>query len=239
MPRFDQRRPAGLAAFLLPLVLAACQDPELEPAATAPVVTPLPQLTIAVTPSEIRVGETAQIRWTAQDASSCLAANAWSGTRAAAGAETVTPAAVGTYEYRMGCSGAGGSIERSALLQVFPLPPPPPVEPGDDVALVLAANPTEIPLGLKVLLSWSAIHAEACTASGAWTGARAVSGELLLQPESTGSFSYTLQCNGAGAPAVATVTVTVTAAPPPAEDFAAAQAEFQRLRNLEQSLSTP
>jgi hypothetical protein len=93
---------------------------------------------------------------------------------------------------------------------------PPPVP-----TITLSANPTSVNSGASSSLSWSSTNAGACTASGAWSGTRNISGS-----ESTGSLSatssYTLTCTGSGGSTYRTVTVTVNAPPPPPSSTPAA-----------------
>lgn len=73
----------------------------------------------------------------------------------------------------------------------------------------LSANPATVDAGSSSTLSWSSTNATSCTASGAWSGSRAVSGS-----ESTGALdatsTYTLTCDGAGGSAGQSVSVTVS-----------------------------
>jgi hypothetical protein len=63
-------------------------------------------------------------------------------------------------------------------------------------------------------LTWTSSNATSCTASGAWSGTKAVSGSA-----STGALSststYTLTCTGTGGSASQSATVSVTASTPP------------------------
>ena len=80
-------------------------------------------------------------------------------------------------------------------------PPPAPTA-------TLTVSPTSITSGGTATLTWSSANVSSCTASGAWTGARATSGS-----EQTGALTatstFTLTCGSA----VATATVDVTAPP--------------------------
>jgi len=84
-------------------------------------------------------------------------------------------------------------------------PPPPTVS--------LAANPASVASGGSSTLTWSSSDASSCTASGAWSGAKGISGN-----EATGaltvSSTFVLACNGAGGTASASATVTQTGVPP-------------------------
>jgi hypothetical protein len=72
----------------------------------------------------------------------------------------------------------------------------------------LTANPTSITSGSSSTLSWSSTNAISCTASGAWTGSKATSGSLSVNP--TSNSTYNLSCTGTGGTANASATVTVT-----------------------------
>ncbi len=222
----------SLGAWLaLGLAAAACTDQ----AATLP---PAPEpetrsltLSLSVTPALIRAGESAEIQWSAPQATQCTAQGDWLGARAQSGRESVAPAVAGDYNYRLRCSRDDESIERSVTLQVLA------DTPGADVVLSLSAEPTQLVLGETAALSWAAVYALECMASGAWSGARALSGSEPVTPAATGPQVYTLDCSGAAAPATASVTVNVL--PPSADPYAEAHAEFTRLRQLETRTSSP
>jgi uncharacterized repeat protein (TIGR03806 family) len=63
-------------------------------------------------------------------------------------------------------------------------------------------------------LTWSTTNAQSCTASGGWSGSKAVSGSESVGPLST-TTNFTLACTGAGGNVQRSVSVTVTAPPPP------------------------
>jgi subtilisin family serine protease len=78
--------------------------------------------------------------------------------------------------------------------------------------LSLAAS--TISVGHSTTLSWSAINATGCTASGGWSGALTTSGSKTVTPSATGTASYSLSCaNAAGASPASTAELKVTAAP--------------------------
>ena len=80
----------------------------------------------------------------------------------------------------------------------------------------LSASPTSVTSGTASTLTWSSANATSCTASGAWSGTKTVSGT-----QSTGSLTtsstFTLSCTGSGGTASQSATVNVTA--PTAFDF--------------------
>ena len=83
-------------------------------------------------------------------------------------------------------------------------PPPPPVP-----TVSLNASPTGIATGQSSTLTWSSTNATSCTASGGWSGAKALSGSQSVSPTTT--TTYTLTCTGAGGSGTASATVGVSA----------------------------
>src|SRR3989338_7180041 len=80
--------------------------------------------------------------------------------------------------------------------------------------VVITASPGSVPTGTASTLTWTSTDATSCTASGDWSGSKALSGS-----ESTGNLTtgktYTITCTGPGGTATAFTFVTVTAAPTP------------------------
>jgi Subtilase family len=96
-----------------------------------------------------------------------------------------------------------GFIQAGAALAQFP--------PG---APTLRLAVSSVTVGSSTTLSWSAINATGCTASGSWSGALATSGSKTVTPSAIGSASYSLSCaNAVGKSATSTAELQVTAAP--------------------------
>src|SRR5690606_35446561 len=85
-------------------------------------------------------------------------------------------------------------------------PPSPTVE--------LTASHAVIQSGDVASLSWTSTAADACSASGAWSGNRSVSGSESTGPL-TANVSYTLTCTGPGGSDSDTATITVNPVTPP------------------------
>ena len=95
------------------------------------------------------------------------------------------------------CGGGGGGGST----------PEPPV-PGASITLSISDD--QIYLGNTVTLTWSTSNASSCTASGSWSGSKALSGSETITPDSEGQKSYTLTCsNSAGTSTSKTVTTNV------------------------------
>lgn len=83
--------------------------------------------------------------------------------------------------------------------------------------VTFSASPQSVSSGAAAILTWSSNGANSCTASGAWSGNRPVSGSASTGPLTTTS-EFRIDCTGAGGTSSREVTVSVSAggAPPPA-----------------------
>ena len=78
----------------------------------------------------------------------------------------------------------------------------------------LTASPSSVASGGSSTLSWTTSNATACTASGGWTGTKALNGSET-RSGLTSTATYTLTCTGAGGSASQAVTVNVMPVNPP------------------------
>ncbi len=102
------------------------------------------------------------------------------------------------YNYNSGA----GFVQADAAIKLVP--------PGAP-SLTLATS--SVTVNTATTITWSAVNASGCTASGGWSGALAASGSQTITPTAVGTASYTLACsNSAGASATTTASLTVTAA---------------------------
>ncbi|MBI5456466.1 polysaccharide deacetylase family protein [Candidatus Kaiserbacteria bacterium] len=102
------------------------------------------------------------------------------------------------------------AIDDVSLVKASTTPPPPP--PGAPT-LTFTASPTTVTAGQQSTLSWQAGNVTSCTASGAWSGSKSLSGSATVAPTQTST--YTLSCTGSGGNISKQATVTVSAQPPP------------------------
>lgn len=175
--------------------------------------TPPATPTLTLGSASVAVGSSTTLGWSSVNATSCTASGAWSGTLAASGSETITPAAVGPQTYTLTCSNLGGP---SAAANVTLTATPQTVKPA---APTLTLAEPSIPADTTVSISWNSANATSCTASGSanaiasgWTGVLAATGQNSLTPVTLGTFTYTLYCtNAAGNSPTTTATLTVTA----------------------------
>jgi hypothetical protein len=80
--------------------------------------TPPPTLTLSANPTSVPSGGSANLTWSATEASSCTASGAWSGSRPTSGSASTGALANPNNLFTLACSGPGGSITRSATVTV-------------------------------------------------------------------------------------------------------------------------
>jgi len=198
-------RACFLAALLPALLLAGCgggsssdsgggNDP------------PAPTLTLTANSTTITVGDSIALSWSATNATSCTASGGWSGDKATSGNQNIAAGAAGSVKFTLSCSGAGGSISRSATVTVSSAD-------SSSPTLSLAANPGTVNVGSSFTLDWSTTNATSCTASGGWTGARQTAGSESFTGVTPGTITYTLACVGAGGSVMQSVAVTINSTP--------------------------
>lgn len=208
-----------------------------------------PTLALAAEPANVTAGEAARLSWAAGNADACVASGGWSGRVDVTGTAS-TGALTQSTVFELACVGLGGTTRRSAVVTVDGVPLPEPVpeplpepvpepipepEPGPDPdplpepepvpapTVDLAVDSNAIVAGGSVELSWSSSNASACTASGGWSGARALTGSASQGPLQA-STTFRLTCTGAGGSASDSVQVSVDAPPPPPEPSVSLQA---------------
>ncbi|GJJ04527.1 hypothetical protein RugamoR64_50650 [Duganella rhizosphaerae] len=200
--------PTGrLLLLMLALILSACgggggdSSTAATSTTTQAAATVTPVVSISATPTATTVGQVITLSWGVSNpsATGCTASGAWSGALDNSGSQTVTAGAVGTAFYTVTCSGVSKTTS-----VVVSTPPPSPT-----VNLTLA--PASITTAQTSTLSWSSANASSCTASGAWSGARATSGSISVVPNAAGNFVYTLSCSGDGGNVNASAALSVTA----------------------------
>lgn len=77
-------------------------------------------------------------------------------------------------------------------------------------AVTITVNPASIAIGQSATVSWSSTNATACTASGAWSGARPTAGSQSVTATTPGTLTYSLACAGSGGTTTRAATLTVT-----------------------------
>lgn len=158
-----------------------------------------PVVTLTTTDSVDRNGK-ASVTWTvSNDADNCIASGGWSGSvDPESGSYTSNPLTSDTT-FELFCTNLGGSHTQSVTTEVL----------KDAPTITLSATPNGIAVDSVSVIQWSVTDATSCTASGAWSGSKALSGS-----ESTGplqaSTTYTLECSNEDKSTTKSITVNVS-----------------------------
>ena len=226
------RSAISLPAILLvgAMVITACADPNNSS------TTPLPVISLTAEPSSVGVNDSSTLTWLVWDAASCEASGAWSGSKPLSGSEIVGPLTT-SNTFILTCKGAADDVQSSVIkgnlagaltlkgnpapidvsaseavtVAVVGLPPPP------APTVSLTANPTTVDMNGSSTLSWSSTDATACSAGGAWSGSKPLSGNARVGPL-TETSTFTLTCTGAGGSTNRPVTISVLTEPEPAPE---------------------
>ena len=143
-------------------------------------------------PGVVDTNEWFTLTWTSTNADSCT--KSWMSGTSTSGSdnEKINPA--GTNSYTVTCTNAGSSISVSDTVSVTATTA---VVPAPTASLI--ASPYQIPLndlwvGDEATLTWSSTNANTCTASGAWSGTKAISGSQRVTKSSEGTYTYIITC---------------------------------------------
>ena len=173
-------------AGLLSMVAAVPEAAAQRTTATPPIIS------LAATPNSVGSGDSSLLSWSTAYAQRCKASGSWSGRRPTQGTYATGPLKA-NQTYALQCVGPGGTTSAKTTVQVGSTPPTSARTPVTS----LTASPTSITSGGTSTLTWSATDADACVASGAWSGSKAASGTLSVGPLTANS-SFSLACTGAG-----------------------------------------
>jgi uncharacterized repeat protein (TIGR03803 family) len=80
---------------------------------------------------------------------------------------------------------------------------------GQIPTVSLTLKPSYVASGTSVTLTWKSSHATACTASGAWSGGKPLSGQTSFAAGFAGQYRYTLSCTGIAGTTTRTATLRV------------------------------
>ena len=109
-----------------------------------------------------------------------------------------TSALTANSSYTLTCTGSGGNVARTAAVAVQ----------QTAISVTLTANPKSVASNATSSLTWRGVGVTSCTASGGWSGTRAISGTATVGPIAADT-TYSLACSGSGNNAVAMTTVAI------------------------------
>lgn len=161
-----------------------------------------PTLAFSVNTTQVDAGGSVSVNWSSSNADLCEAtaspaSAAWTGAVGTGGSRTVGPIEADTT-LALTCTGEGGIVNDAVSVAVNAAPP----------ALTFEASASSVNDGDFAELSWIADGADACTASGDWSGPLAASGVQSVGPVSADS-TYSIECAGPGGSVVGMQTVVV------------------------------
>jgi hypothetical protein len=162
----------------------------------------VPEITLSASRTETKPGKAVFLSWSARDVTSCFAFSDWQGPRPIAGAETILPAAEGTYTYNLACTGKDGDAVKSVTVvaRENPAVVPPTLE--------ASVSPAKVRVGEPAAIRWSTTDADSCAAED--LGNQPVNGSAFAASPIPGSFTRTITCKGPGGIVSRQVTLTVT-----------------------------
>ncbi len=155
-------------------------------------------------------GESVVLTWVTSGADSCLASGNWSGSRETSGTEIINLLTADS-SFMLSCTGLGGEAVDTVNVTV---------NAPESIAVALSASPTSVSYYGSTTLSWSSSNAANCTATGDWTGAKALSGSQTINALTANS-TFSLTCSGTGDDANDSVDVIVAAPLAPSVNLSA------------------
>ncbi|MBI4276752.1 hypothetical protein HY629_02845, partial [Candidatus Uhrbacteria bacterium] len=82
------------------------------------VLRPPPTVTLTANPTTVNTGGNTTLTWTVSNATSCTASGGWSGSKSVSGGSEVKSSLVSNQTYTLACTGPGGTVTKSATVQV-------------------------------------------------------------------------------------------------------------------------
>ncbi len=164
---------------------------------------PVPTSNLSVLPCSITSGETATLKWTSSNATTCDI-QPGIGAVNTDGSMTVSP--VADTSYYLSCNGPGGTTNSSANITVASKPVAAPVPTSS-----MSVAPLSITRGETATLTWNAQNVTNCDLQPG-IGQVAAEGGKDITP--TVNTTYLLNCSGPGGATSSTANVTVVAPSP-------------------------
>lgn len=165
-----------------------------------------PTVSLTAGAATTTVGSSVTLTWSSVSASSCTASGAWSGSRSTNGSQSVTINAAGVNSFSLSCGNAGGTTTKTTSVTG--------VSPGLPTISNFSSSADSGTVGSTVMLSWGSSGATSCTASGAWSGPKDVSGNGSVSIGSLGDNTYVLTCSNGAGPVSRSLTVVGTSSGP-------------------------
>jgi len=190
---------------------ATCIDLNTKTSSTPtppPTPAPIPSVNLKVNGSDgpvtAKAGDSVLLSWTTSAVTSCTASgtSGWNGAKGYGSAQDSWIVKPGSLTYTLMCTGPNSA---QASDQVTVKAPP-------LVELRVNGSETSITLdkGIAPTLAWYVVGATSCSASGGWSGSKAITSGSEKAPMPTASAKYELTCVGAGGTTTDSVSLSLT-----------------------------
>jgi len=218
---FGTQQMANLTSSATFMITCANAGGTATDSVTVNVTSPSPVPTVDLTANgvggtvAITSGTSVNLGWESTNATSCVASSGWSGTKALSGTEQT---GIITFQktYTITCTGAGGTASDSVVVTIAVG-----TLPAVDISANNSNGPITITSGSSAELRWTSANATSCTASGGWSGQKA----LFSTSEFTGSLTtnktFIITCANTYGTATDSVTVNVAVVTVPEVDIKA------------------
>lgn len=181
------------------------------PSVQATIPGALPQIrSFTLDATTINDQQTTIIRWDTVNANSVTASGSWSGNKTLSGSETVGPFAAGTYTFTISASNSNGTSNQSVQLTVTATGQAPTITS-------YSLDNTQISDTATTVIRWATSNADTVTATGAWSGTKAVSGNEIVGPFTAGNYTFTITASNAFGTTSQNLQLTVTTSQPAPE----------------------
>lgn len=154
-------------------------------------------LNLTASASAVEPGTAVTLNWSTDYATEVTATGDWTGVKTLTGSEVVTVNADSTYTLTAK-NAKGETVTKSVTVTVNAVVP----------SLSFSASSATVEKGAAVTLSWNASNVATVTASGAWSGAKALAGSEVVTVNADSDYTLTAT-DASGASIVKTVSVKV------------------------------
>lgn len=178
-------------------------SPPPPPVGTNPLA---PTVTFSADPGTVPLNGASTLTWSSTNASYCVASGGWSGAKALNGTE-LTGNLTANQTYTLTCTNSYGPISRSVNISVIGGGGFGGGGTGSLPVVTFDASRLAFPGGIVLaLLDWTATDATSCTASGGWSGIKALSGNESIRVINP-VMIFILSCSNGNGVTVQSVTV--------------------------------
>jgi hypothetical protein len=160
-----------------------------------------PSVSLSASPTTVSAGGTTTLSWMSSNADTCTASGGWNGSQPVNGSAQSAAISASTT-FTLTCNGPGGGAVTQVTVGISATASP---------SVQLTASPPGVAPGATTTLSWTTGNVTSCTASGGWSGSKALSGSETTPPLNADQ-TYQLSCSGSNGNALAMTTVSLRTA---------------------------